>query len=109
MTARNEEKIVVAAMAGIDPDRVKGYVLVVDDGTRQATVITNLPVGKAGGLLFRITDLVLTGRATENLRHCGACLKPAVTGADGLWEHADPADARACSVEHGTPLLVTED
>jgi len=51
----------VAALAGMKPEQVKGYMLIVDDGTRQATVVSNLERNDMISTLVSVLQIMATG------------------------------------------------
>lgn len=64
--AHNTERelAVVAEMAGVPPEQVKGWALVVDDGTSRATVITSMEPGPCAAMLAEVALIVITGTTT---------------------------------------------
>ena len=54
----------VADLAGVDPDQVKGWAVVVDVGTRQATVVTSMEPAGCAVMLCMVADLMASGRTT---------------------------------------------
>lgn len=57
----------VAELAGVDPGQVKGWAVVVDDGTRQATVVTSMDPPACAVMLCLVADLMASGRTTGDV------------------------------------------
>jgi hypothetical protein len=51
----------VASLANMEPEKIKGYMLIVDDGTRQATVVSNLDQDDMISTLASVLNIVATG------------------------------------------------
>jgi hypothetical protein len=51
----------VAVLSGTEPEQVKGYMLIVDDGTRQATVVSNLERNDMISTLVSVLQILATG------------------------------------------------
>lgn len=51
----------IAALAEIEPGQVKSYALIVDDGSRQATVVTDLGREELATVLANVFQIVVTG------------------------------------------------
>jgi hypothetical protein len=49
----------VARLSGIDRKLIKGYALLVDDGSRQAVVTTDLDLPEVAALLYQVTGILL--------------------------------------------------
>lgn len=61
--ARNAqtELAFVAKMAGTSPGQVKGWALVVNDGTSKAAVITSMNPGECADMLAEVALIVISG------------------------------------------------
>ena len=54
-----EQLAAVAAIADIEPDRVKGWALLVDDGSSEAQVYTALDFPQACALVIRVAEVII--------------------------------------------------
>jgi hypothetical protein len=61
MTAE-ERTAAVAALTDEDPSTVKGWAVVIDNGTTEAVVATDMEQIKCGAILYQAGELLITGR-----------------------------------------------
>jgi hypothetical protein len=58
----HEERVAaVAAIAEMEPDQIKGWVVLVDDGSSKANVITDLEIAHCCALVIRVAEVIVEG------------------------------------------------
>lgn len=56
----HEERVAaVAAVADIEPGQIKGWAVLVDDGSSQATIITDLEITRCCALVIRVAEVII--------------------------------------------------
>lgn len=58
----HEERLAaVAAVADMEPGQVKGWVVLIDDGSSKASVITDLEIAHCCALVIRVAEVIVEG------------------------------------------------
>ena len=56
-----EQLAAVAAVAGLEPGQVRGWALLVDDGSSSAQIFTDLELPRCCALVIRVAEVIIEG------------------------------------------------
>lgn len=66
MSIYREQLEAIGFVSGLKPEDIKGYVLIVDNGSRRAEVFTDLPLVDCAAMVIGVGEIVAKGAVTQS-------------------------------------------